>query len=92
MCLANLCGIQIFAVPFQLTTNGFEIQWQTNYLAPHLFFRSLLPLLRSTAATSPKDRVRVIDVSSDGAFTYGPKEVNYNNPNLESLTGVMATV
>ena len=79
------------AVPYKLTTDGFETHWQTNQLAPHLLFTTLLPILRSTASTSAsKDIVRVVNVSSDAAFLNSPKELNYQDPNLTSTTGAMA--
>ena len=85
------------ATPYALTPDGFELQWQTNFLAPFLFTRTLLPLLKSTAAAlaatdhdHPSSRVRIVNVSSDAAFTSAPKELDLKNPNLEYLKGVMA--
>ena len=79
------------APPFQLTEDGFETQWQTNFLAGHLLFKSLLPVLQRTAADSgSKGRVRVVNVTSDAAFSMGPKELTPNDPNLGSLEGTMA--
>ncbi len=60
---------QVMTVPYNLTADGFETQWQTNYLAPHTFTVCLIPLLLSTAAgCGSKSRVRVINVSSEAAF------------------------
>lgn len=79
------------APPFKLTEEGFETQWQTNVLAGHLLFTSLLPVLRSTAAESKnKGRVRIVNVTSDAAFSMGPKELTPNDPNLATLEGTMA--
>ena len=87
------------ACPFALTEDGFEVQWQTNYLAPFLFTRCLLPLLSSTAeaadttASSPasKPRVRIINVSSSAAFEMAPKSgLDLANPSLENEKGSMA--
>jgi NAD(P)-dependent dehydrogenase (short-subunit alcohol dehydrogenase family) len=79
------------APPFKLTEDGFETQWQTNFLAGHLLFISLLPLLQSNAASSTnKSRVRVVNVSGEAAFVMGPKEFTPNDPNLASLQGTMA--
>ena len=78
------------ASPFAITEDGFESQWQTNHLAHHLLFVSLLPLLQSTAADcGSKDRVRVVNVTGEAA-SMGPPELNLENPNLGSVTGVMA--
>lgn len=79
------------AVPFELTVDGFEKQWQTNYLSHHALFVSLLPIMQATAAASAdKNRVRVVLVSSDAGVAMGPKVMNYNDPNMKSVTGAMA--
>lgn len=87
--LINNAGIM--AVPFKLTTDGFETQWQTNHLAPFFLVKCLLPILQSTAAasTSPS-RVRVVNVSSDAALFTAPKEMDLTHPNLENINGAMA--
>ena len=79
------------AVPFKLTTDGFETQWQTNHLAPFFLVKTLLPLLESTAAASTsKSRVRVVNVSSDAALLTAPKTLDLEHPNLEHVTGPMS--
>ena len=78
------------AVPFALTEDGFETQWQTNHLAHHLLFTSLLPLLQRTAAAhEDKNRVRVVNVSAE-AYAIGPSVLDLEDPNLESTTGTLA--
>lgn len=78
------------ASPFALTKDGFETQWQTNHLAHHLLFTSLLPLLQRTAlGCESEGRVRVINVSSMSHST-GPSTLNLEDPNLGSLTGTLA--
>lgn len=76
-------------VPFTLTTDGFEIHWQTNHLAPFLLTQTLLPILESTAASSnSKDRVRIVNVASDASVLRPtPKQLDLAHPNLEYLTG-----
>lgn len=79
------------APPFKLTEDGFETQWQTNFLAGHLLFVGLLPLLQSTATSCTKKiRVRVVNVNGEAAFVMGPKDFTPNDPNLASLQGTMA--
>ena len=74
--------LQIMHTPYEVTVDGFERQWQVLYLAPHLLTSLLLPMLTSTAAKSnSKTRVRVINVSSDLAFT-GPKTIQLDDVNL----------
>jgi NAD(P)-dependent dehydrogenase (short-subunit alcohol dehydrogenase family) len=78
------------AVPFRLTTDGFETHWQTNYLAPFYLVKLLLPLLKSTAAASTSEsRVRVVNVSSEAALLTAPKAFDLEHPNLKYLTGAM---
>lgn len=61
-------------VPYSETKQGFEIQFQTNYLAHYLLTRLLLPTLVSTAEESPAGTVRIVNVSSDGHAKLAPKE------------------
>ena len=49
-----------------MTAEGNEATFAANHLAPFLLTRELMPLLRATAARSPKGSVRVIGVSSTG--------------------------
>jgi NAD(P)-dependent dehydrogenase (short-subunit alcohol dehydrogenase family) len=61
--LINNAGIM--AVPPGLTSNGYEIQFGTNYLGHALFTSLLLPLLLSTSS-APNADVRIVNVSSIG--------------------------
>ncbi|KIW88748.1 uncharacterized protein Z519_10795 [Cladophialophora bantiana CBS 173.52] len=63
--IVNSAGIM--ATPYQLSEDGYESQWQTNYLAHWLLTYHLLPLLESTAAAAGEEgAVRVVNVSSMG--------------------------
>ncbi|OAP59206.1 hypothetical protein AYL99_06504 [Fonsecaea erecta] len=62
--LVNSAGIM--ATPYLLSEDGYESQWQTNYLAHWLLTQHLLPLLESTARTAPEGTVRVVNVTSVG--------------------------
>ncbi|KAI8669492.1 hypothetical protein NCS57_00764500 [Fusarium keratoplasticum] len=87
--LINNAGIM--ACPYELTKDGFEIQWQTCFLSHHALTLSLLPvLLAAVQASGNMNRVRVVNVASDGAFLMGPKSINYDDPNMMSLTGATA--
>ena len=79
------------ASPYALTVDGYETQWQTNYLSHFLLIKALLPNLSSAAAeaTSP-GRVRIVSVSSDAAFVPIAPSLNLENPNLDSIKGIMA--
>ncbi|KAI9730404.1 MAG: hypothetical protein M1834_005914 [Cirrosporium novae-zelandiae] len=87
--LINNAGIM--ALPYKLTTDGFECHWQVNHLAHHALFMGVLPLLRSTAAASgTADRVRVVNVSSAAAFAWGPKDISWDDVNMTKLSGSTA--
>ncbi|KAF3935453.1 hypothetical protein ABW20_dc0108009 [Dactylellina cionopaga] len=86
--LINNAGIM--NAPFKLSKDGYETQWQSNYLAPHIFTSSLLPKLIATAALhNDKTRVRVVNVSSDLAF-FGPKTINLVDVNLTDYKGLFS--
>ncbi|KAH8896305.1 NAD(P)-binding protein [Thozetella sp. PMI_491] len=56
----------IMATPFEMTQDGYEAQWQTNYIAHWVFTSHLLPLLRTTAKVSAPGIVRIVNLSSVG--------------------------
>lgn len=87
--LVNNAGVM--ALPFSITKDGFEIQLQTNYIAPFLFTTRLLPLLEKTANTSIKGTngnitPRIVFLSSVGhhfAFRYFNMNSHFNYwPNI----------
>jgi NAD(P)-dependent dehydrogenase (short-subunit alcohol dehydrogenase family) len=89
--LINNAGVM--NVPFKLTNDGFETQWQVNYLAPHIFTAGLMPKLVATAAQSPdKNRVRVVHLSSDMANNApsAPRSILFEDPNMTSASGTFA--
>ncbi|KAL0931527.1 retinol dehydrogenase [Colletotrichum truncatum] len=89
--LINNAGVM--NVPYKLTSDGYETQWQVNYLGPHIFTVGLLPKLLSTAAASDdKNRVRVIHVSSDLANNApgAPKTIDFEDPNMSAANGTFA--
>lgn len=76
-------------VPYKVTGDGFETQWQVNYLAPHILTSSLMPLLLKTASSSEfHNRVRVVNVTSDAAF-FGPKTLQLDDVNMTETKGMM---
>ncbi|KAI1097313.1 NAD(P)-binding protein [Jackrogersella minutella] len=62
--LLNNAGIM--ATPFEMTRDGFEAQWQTNYLAHWVLTEHLLPLMLRTAKTLPPGGVRIVNLASSG--------------------------
>ncbi|KAL8758836.1 MAG: hypothetical protein Q9199_001186 [Rusavskia elegans] len=83
--LINNAGIM--AAPYALTEDGYEAQWQTNYLSPLLLIKSLLPTMTSTSRK--KGLVRIINVVSDAAYLPITPDLDLENPNLDHLTGFM---
>ncbi|KAH9907599.1 NAD(P)-binding protein [Xylariomycetidae sp. FL2044] len=65
--LVNNAGIM--ATPFQLTKDGYEAQWQTNYLAHWLLTTRLTPLLLRTSRALPAGSVRVVNLTSSGHWS-----------------------
>lgn len=64
--LINNAGIM--AVPFELTKDNYEIQYQVNFVAPFLFSLKLLPALKAAESdTTP----RLITLSSVGHYFAG---------------------
>ncbi|KEF57969.1 uncharacterized protein A1O9_05892 [Exophiala aquamarina CBS 119918] len=62
--LVNSAGIM--ATPYLLSGDGYESQFQTNYLSHWLLTYHLLPLLETTARSTTEGTVRIVNVSSMG--------------------------
>lgn len=60
--LINNAGVAV--LPYKITPDGFELQLQTNYVAPFLLTTKLLPLLERSAELPSADAPRVIYISS----------------------------
>lgn len=66
------------------TKQGYELQLGVNNVGPHLFEKYLDPVIIKTAATAPKDSVRIVWVSSSahwGAPSNGG--INWDDMNFE---------
>jgi NAD(P)-dependent dehydrogenase (short-subunit alcohol dehydrogenase family) len=68
--LVNNAGIM--AVPFEVTKDGYESQWQTNYIAHWLLTHHLLPTILATAKISALGDVRIVNLTSNG-HNYAPR-------------------
>ena len=64
--------------PFQLTEDGFELQFAVNYLAPFLLTQLLLPKLIESGTT--EHYCRIVNVSSVAHLAGG---LNFDNLNSE---------
>lgn len=62
--LINNAGIM--ATPYEVTKDGFESQWQTNYIAHWVFTSHLLPLMLSTSKSLAPGSVRIVNLTSSG--------------------------
>lgn len=74
----------------QFSAQGYDLQWGTNVLGPYLLTKLLLPTLETTAASaSPKDPVRIIDISSSMhllTINTGPNVICYDTLKGDSKT------
>jgi NAD(P)-dependent dehydrogenase (short-subunit alcohol dehydrogenase family) len=78
--LVNNAGIM--ATPFEVSKDGYEAQWQTNYLAHWVFTSDLLPLMLKTSKTLPAGSVRIVNISSAGHFVAPSGGINFADTNL----------
>ncbi|EXJ65427.1 hypothetical protein A1O7_01768 [Cladophialophora yegresii CBS 114405] len=84
--LINNAGIM--ATPFETTQDGYEIQWQTNYLAHWVFTRHLTPLLLETAQTLPLGSVRVVNLSSSGHYSAPKRGIDFADTSLRDASPI----
>ncbi|KAL2840768.1 hypothetical protein BJY01DRAFT_218100 [Aspergillus pseudoustus] len=79
--LVNNAGIM--ATPFELTTDGHEAQWQTNYLAHWVLTEHLLPLMLRTARSLPAGSVRIVNLTSSGHLSAPKNGINFADLSLK---------
>lgn len=85
--LMNNAGLM--ATPPGLTTDGYEVQFGSNYMGPALLTKLLLPTLEKTAAQEGGD-ARIINLSSE-LFKQAPKEglvLSKSKTPLEEISGL----
>jgi NAD(P)-dependent dehydrogenase (short-subunit alcohol dehydrogenase family) len=80
--LVNSAGIM--ATPFHMTVDGFESQFQTNYLAHWVLTYHLLSMIQATAANSGPGTVRIVNVSSMGHTGAPTGGINFEDTSLQS--------
>lgn len=86
-----LTASQIMGTPFATTRDGYESQWQVNYLAPFILTHNLLPLmLRTASETTDKTRVRVVNLATEMTAMVGPKSISLTDVNLKDACGPTA--
>lgn len=80
----------VAAIPYATSTDGYELQFATNYLGHMLLVQLLLPLLLSTSKLPGAD-VRVVAISSMAHKIFAPKTgVRYSEiqTSMSSRTGM----
>ncbi|KAF3005512.1 hypothetical protein E8E14_002629 [Neopestalotiopsis sp. 37M] len=78
--LVNNAGIM--ATPFEMTQDGHEAQWQTNYLAHWVLTEKLLPLMQRTAKTLAPGAVRIVNMTSSGHLAAPRGGINFGDTSL----------
>jgi len=84
--LINNAGIM--ATPFEMSKDGHEAQWQTNYLAHWVFTSHLLPLMLTTSKALPPGAVRIVNLSSFGHFNAPKGGINFVDTSIASGGGM----
>jgi NAD(P)-dependent dehydrogenase (short-subunit alcohol dehydrogenase family) len=82
--LVNNAGIM--ATPFEVTQDGFESQWQTNYLAHWVLTSYLLPLMLQTSKSLPPGSVRIVNLSSSGHHSAPKGGINLADTSLKDAS------
>ncbi|VUC28999.1 unnamed protein product [Clonostachys rosea] len=85
--LVNNAGVM--ATPYKLTDNGYEDQWQTNYLAHWIFTSRLLPLLLETSKKLPAGSVRIVNVSSGSHMAAPSVGINFSDTSLPNESAIV---
>ncbi|RCK65766.1 hypothetical protein Cantr_01562 [Candida viswanathii] len=67
------------------TTQGYELQWGTNVVGPHLLQRLLDPLFIETSKTNPPGLSRIVWVASTAHLSSPQGGVFWENINFENL-------
>ncbi|KAI0191063.1 NAD(P)-binding protein [Astrocystis sublimbata] len=80
--LINNAGIM--ATPFEVTKDGHEAQWQTNYIAHWVLTEHLLPLMLQTAKSLPPGTVRIVNLSSSGHLLAPKDGVHFDDLALKN--------
>ncbi|OBT69659.1 hypothetical protein VE03_00977 [Pseudogymnoascus sp. 23342-1-I1] len=79
--LINNAGIM--ATPFEMTKDGHEAQWQTNYLSHWVLTEQLLPLMLRTARTLSPGSVRIVNLTSSGHLSAPTGGINFGDLSLK---------
>ncbi|KAH7416874.1 hypothetical protein BKA64DRAFT_280522 [Cadophora sp. MPI-SDFR-AT-0126] len=77
----------IMAVPYEVTSDGYESQMQVNYLAHWLLTFHLVPTLQATAKEEGPGSARVVCVASEGhqKFSFGTTRMLYDVEEIKAF-------
>lgn len=78
--LINNAGIM--ATPFRISKDGYEEQWQTNYLAHWVLTAHLLPLLLATSKTAGPGSARIVNLTSSGHWSTASGGIDFSDLSL----------
>lgn len=87
--LVNNAGIM--STPYEITGDGYEAQWQVNYLAHLVFTALLLPVLTATARREKElgeGRIRIVNLTSSGDYGAPKEGVRFGETGLEGEDGM----
>ncbi|KAJ4009646.1 hypothetical protein NW752_009233 [Fusarium irregulare] len=79
--LVNNAGIM--ATSFDMTKDGHEAQWQTNYISHWVFTEHLIPVMQKTARGLPAGSVRVVNLTSSGHLSAPKTGINFEDLTLK---------
>ncbi|KAG9190087.1 hypothetical protein G6011_08175 [Alternaria panax] len=82
--LVNNAGIM--ATPYEITKDGHEAQWQTNYLAHWVLTHHLLQVMLDTSKTLPQGSVRIVNLTSSGHLSAPSSGINFEDPTLKDAS------
>ncbi|KAH3939649.1 hypothetical protein HBH70_224930 [Parastagonospora nodorum] len=84
--LVNNAGIM--ATPYSITEDGYEEQWQVNYLAHWVLTAWLMPVMRETARASERGVVRIVNLSSYGHHSAPGGGIDFEDTSLKSTSNM----
>lgn len=84
--LVNNAGIM--ATPYSITEDGYEEQWQVNYLAHWVLTEWLMPVMRETARRSERGVVRIVNLSSYGHHSAPQGGIGFEDSSLERMSNM----
>jgi len=86
--LVNNAGVM--ATPFKMTCDGWEEQWQVNYLAHWVFTSLLVPVMLETSKREKGEEgsVRIVNLSSSGHYGAPTDGIHFADTSLEAESGM----